>query len=131
MAGVRGRPRRVSLTEGQTIAETMEPLPSIVDAVEHEPQQGVINPTDYTRPVIINPRHVKPTPERMGVVLEKMAKFLERGFEITPDRDGVSITIRKGQCAESINITSSDVELQRAVNRVAVWAATARANVAN
>ncbi|CAB4164663.1 hypothetical protein UFOVP826_66 [uncultured Caudovirales phage] len=128
MAGVRGRPRRVALTEGQTIAETMEPLPSIVDDTEQE-RQSVINPTDYTRPVIINPRHVKPTPERMGVVLEKMAKFLERGFEITPDRDGVSITIRKGQCAESINITSSDVELQRAVNRVAVWAATARAAV--
>lgn len=119
MAGVRGRPRKVLLPEPSAITEDKTMLNQHPDLV------GLVNPTDYTKPAIMHPRDVKPTPERMTHVLDKLAKFVERGFIVTPDKEGVSITITKGRCSEGINITSTDHQMIQCVNRVAVAAAFA------
>lgn len=129
MAGVRGRPRKVQLPE--PIAITQEVVK--MEAQEaNNPLSGIVLETQeaYGRPAVMHPRDVKPTPERMGHVLKKLEVVLARGFTVTPDAEGVSVTISKGRCAESINITSSDNEIMRCVHRVNVASASSSTNVA-
>lgn len=113
MAGQRGRPRKVEL-----------PHPSA-------PQREVVNMDNSVAPefrapvpapvAIITPQSIRVTPERIAHVLEKLEKFAERGFSFSAD--DCSITITKGRCSECLNVTNTDAEFIRAINRVAVAAA--------
>ncbi len=134
MTGVRGRPRRVNLTEPvqnetesavvRAIAEpeelaTMPPAP-----LEHRPENTnqVVSPLGHG---ILTPRKAVPTRERMAEVLELLGKAVERGFTVMPDAEGVSVTITKGRCSECLNITNTNAEFIKALNRVNVASAAA------
>ena len=119
MAGVRGRPRKVQLPEPIAIAEEvakMEAQPETLAPVA--PLGSPVN--NYG---IIKPMDVKPTRERFAHVLDMLKPYAERGFLFTAD--DVSVTITKGRCSECLNVTNTDAEFKRALNRVAVAAASA------
>lgn len=116
MAGQRGRPRKVSLPQ-----PSASPLPKVVNmdqSVAPEFRAPVTAPS-----AIITPQAIRVTPERISHVLEKLEKFAERGFAFAAD--DCSITITKGRCSECLNVTNTDAEFIRAINRVAVAAAAA------
>lgn len=132
MTSMRGRPRKVNLEAPTTITEEVQKMQAVVsdlDGITLPQNDETTNEVEYDKKVIISPKDIKATPQRMGVVLKKLEPVLQRGFAVIPDHEGVSVTISKGRCSESINITSSDAELMRCVHRVSVaHAASSKSN---
>lgn len=139
MAGMRGRPRKVALTEptqGESfgvVANAIEPVAEIgpypphFEALRPEMTNPVVAPLGHS---ILTPRNVRPTPERMTEVLDLLKPALERGFEVETDPQGICVTIKKGRCAECLNITNTNTEFMKALNRVNVaWAAAGRSAI--
>jgi hypothetical protein len=114
MAGQRGRPRKVALPQ---------PSASPGEVVNMDTSVAPEFRAPVTAPGIITPQSIRVTPERIAHVLEKLEKFAERGFSFSAD--DCSITITKGRCSECLNVTNTDAEFIRAINRVAVAAAAA------
>lgn len=116
MAGQRGRPRKVLLP--QPSASQLQKVVTMDNSVAPEFRAPVTAPS-----AIITPQAIRVTPERIAHVLGKLEKFAERGFLFSADE--CSITITKGRCSECLNVTNTDAEFVRAINRVAVAAAAA------